>query len=265
MGFSNRERERLMRQGSIMQEPTAAMFRAARIAPGMRVLDLGSGAGDVAMLAADLVGPTGSVLGLDRDGDSVAWATRRVTDAGYTNVRFQLCEFNDFTDAIQFDALVGRFILMYLTDPATALMKLSAQLRTGAIVAFFEPDYTVLSSAFPDVPLFRQCEQWFVSTLRASGACVDMGMRLHQTLRAAGFINAASMVWHLSGCGLQPGLAAFYSETIRSILPKIVEHGIASSEEVEIDTLADRLETAVRAADPQWVGIRNIGAWAYKP
>ena len=265
MGFTDRERERLMRQGAVFREPTAATFRAAGIVPGMHILDLGSGAGDVAMLAADLVGPTGSVLGLDRDADSVAWATRRVREAGYTNIRFRACEFDEFTERRQFDALVGRFILMYLPDPAAILLRLSAQLRDGAVVAFFEPDFTVLSVLFPDVPLVRRCEQWFAAALQASGASVDMGMRLQQTYRAAGFVKLGSMVSHLSWCGLQPGLAAFYSETIRSVFPKIVQHGIASSDEVGIDTLAERLEAAVRAADPQWVGIRYIGAWASKP
>ena len=154
---------------------------------------------------------------------------------------------------------------MYLPDPAAMLLKLSAQLRSGGIIAFFEPDYTVLTVTRPDVPLVRRCEEWFVAALRASGACVDMGMRLYQTYRAARFVNAGSIVSHLSGCGFPPGLAAFYSETIRSILPKIVQHDIASSDEVEIETLAERLEAAVRTAKPQWVGIRYIGAWANKP
>ena len=70
---------------------------------------------------------------------------------------------------------------------------------------------------------------------------------------------------HLSGCGLSPELAKFYNETIRSILPKIEQYNIASAAEVGIDTLAERLEAAARTADPQWVGIRYIGAWASKP
>ena len=265
MGFTNRERERLMRQGAILREPTAAMFRAAGVGLGMHVLDLGSGVGDVAMLVADIVGPTGSVLGLDRDEGSVAWATRRVTEAGYTNIRFQVCEFTEFTDERQFDALVGRFILLYLPDPAAVLTRLSARLRSNAIVAFFEPDFTVLSVLVPPLPLLRRCEEWFVAALQASGATVDMGMRLHQTYRAAGYVKARSMASHLSGCGLQPGIASYFSETIRSVLPKIVQHNIASSDEVGIDTLSERLETAIRAADPQWVGMRYVGAWASKP
>ena len=151
---------------------------------------------------------------------------------------------------------MGRFILMYLPDSAKTLLKLSRQLRSGGVAVFLEPDYSVRTVTFPDVPLIRSCEEWFVEALRASGAWVDMGMRLHETYRSAGFRKAGSMVSHLSGCGFPPGLAGLYSETIRSVLPTIVKHDIASSNEIEIDTLAERLEAAVRIAEPQWVGIR---------
>jgi 2-polyprenyl-3-methyl-5-hydroxy-6-metoxy-1,4-benzoquinol methylase len=119
MGSTDRERERLMRQGAMLRGFLASAFRAAGIAPGMRVLDLGCGVGDVAMLAADFVGPTGSVVGIDRDPASVAWASKRVAESGFANIRFQTTEFLDFVDSEPFDALVGRFILLYLPDPAT--------------------------------------------------------------------------------------------------------------------------------------------------
>src|SRR4029077_17611750 len=70
MGSTDRERQRLMQQGAVLRGCLASAFRAAGIGPGMRVLDLGCGVGDVAMLAADLVGPTGSVVGIDRDAAS---------------------------------------------------------------------------------------------------------------------------------------------------------------------------------------------------
>jgi len=46
-----------MRQGAFLRDITATAFRAAGIGPGMRVLDIGSGVGDVALLAAELAGP----------------------------------------------------------------------------------------------------------------------------------------------------------------------------------------------------------------
>jgi ubiquinone/menaquinone biosynthesis C-methylase UbiE len=265
MGSSDAERQRLMRQGAILRGFLASAFRAAGVGPGMRVLDLGCGVGDVAMLAADLVGPSGSVTGIDRDAASVAWATKRVTEAGYKNIRFQTTDFHEFADSEKFDALVGRFILMYLPDPAVILRHLSQQLRPGATIAFMEPDFTVDSRIFPDFPQFKACSTWVSEALRYSGARIYMGMRLYATYRAAGFVNTATEVTHLSGCGFSREMADFFAETIRSILPKIVQYGIATLEEVQIDTLADRMDAAVRNADPQWVGSRYISAWARKP
>jgi ubiquinone/menaquinone biosynthesis C-methylase UbiE len=265
MGSTDRERQRLMRQGAVLRGFLASAFRAAGIEPGMRILDLGCGVGDVAMLAADLVGPTGSVVGIDRDPASVAWAGKRVAEAGYANIRFQTTEFQGFADSKPFDALVGRFILMYLPDPATTLRHLSLQLRPGAVIAFMEPDFTVDSSIFPEMPEFKDCGRWISEALRHSGARIDMGMRLYATYRDAGFVKTATEVTHLSGCGCTREMADFFAETIRSILPKIIQHGIATAEEVQIDTLADRMDAACRGADPQWVGSRYISAWARKP
>jgi len=265
MGSTDHERQRLMRQGAILRGFLASAFRAAGIGPGMRVLDLGCGVGDVAMLAADLVGPTGSVLGIDRDAVSVAWANKRVAEAGYKNIRFQVAEFHEFMDSQPFDALVGRFILLYLPDPAAILRHLSQQLRPGAAIAFMEPDFTVESRVFPELPQFKNGGLWISEVLRRSGARLDMGMRLYATYRDAGFVNTATEVSHLSGCGMNREMAEYFADTLRSVLPKIIEYGIATHEEVQIDTLADRVEAAAREADPQWVASRYISAWARKP
>ena len=265
LGASDRERRRLMLQGGILRAPLEAAFRAAGIGPGMRVLDIGCGVGDVAMLAAELVGSSGSVVALDRDAASIDWAKRRVAEAGFTNLDFRAAEFDQFSDAVPFDALVGRFILLYLPDPVATLRHLARSLRSGAVIAFMEPVFTVPSSVFPTMADFEDCEKWVSEALRRSGARVDMGMRLHHTYRDAGFLNTKTMVSHLSGCGVTRQMADFFVETIRSLLPKILEYGIATPEEVGIDTLGDRMFAAAREADPQWVGSPYITAWACRP
>ena len=131
--------------------------------------------------------------------------------------------------------------------------------------AFCEPDYTVLSTVVPEVPLLRQCEEWQRETFRALGACVDMGMRLYHTFRDSGFVDMGMTVSQLSGYGARREMIDFFVEGVRSILPKIQQLRIATREEVNIDTLADRIEAQARAVDPQWVGIRYISAWARKP
>ena len=74
---SEGERRRLIAQAGLVAPLTERLFEKAGITPGMRVLDIGSGSGDVALLAARLVGSEGTVVGVDRDPAQVAFATQR--------------------------------------------------------------------------------------------------------------------------------------------------------------------------------------------
>src|SRR5215470_6603396 len=88
LGHSKEELERLGRQAQAFEPFTRQLFQQAGIATGMRVLDVGSGSGDVAFLAADLVGPSGEVVGADRERKAVDWANARAHSQGMTNVNF---------------------------------------------------------------------------------------------------------------------------------------------------------------------------------
>ena len=70
LGSTDTEHERLIRQAVYLAPLTERLFQEAGIGPGQRVLDLGSGVGDVAMLAARLVGPSGEVVGVERCGNT---------------------------------------------------------------------------------------------------------------------------------------------------------------------------------------------------
>ena len=83
LGHLQQEIGRLILQATILRPFTERLMRNAEIGPGMRVLDVGCGAGDVSMLAAELVGPSGSVVGIDGNPQVVDLASRRVRTAGY--------------------------------------------------------------------------------------------------------------------------------------------------------------------------------------
>jgi uncharacterized protein YhfF len=116
LGNTDAEHERLIRQAVRLAPVTEGFFREAGIGPGQRVLDLGSGVGDVAMLAARLVGPTGEVVGVERDARSIARAKSRALEAGLQNVRFMECDVTAISSDTSFDAAVGRYILQFLPD-----------------------------------------------------------------------------------------------------------------------------------------------------
>src|SRR6266481_1788176 len=141
LGNTDAEHERLIWQAARVAPTTERFFREAGIGPGQRVLDLGSGVGDVAMLGARLVGPSGEVVGIERDPRSLDRARARVAEAGLHNVSFIQSDVSQITASKPFDAVVGRFILMWLPDPTSVLRQLSLVVRPGGVVAFQEPSW----------------------------------------------------------------------------------------------------------------------------
>jgi FkbM family methyltransferase len=84
----------------------------------MSVLDVGCGAGDVSFLAAELVGESGEVVGVDPASKPITLARSRAAQRAVSNVSFRQSELSDLTSDEQFDAVVGRYVLMYVRDPA---------------------------------------------------------------------------------------------------------------------------------------------------
>ena len=123
LGHSDRELDRLAIQARLIDPMTRRFFRDAGIVPGMRVLDVGSGAGDVAFMAADLVGDTGQVVGVDRVPAALVAATARAGALSLSNVSFREGDPSDMTFEQPFDAVVGRYVLMFQHDPTTMLRK----------------------------------------------------------------------------------------------------------------------------------------------
>src|SRR2546430_5550796 len=93
LGESDAEFRRLEMQSAFVRDLTEDVLKRAGLRPGMRVLDIGSGIGDVALLAGGLVGPTGSVLGIDRSAAAVETAERRVAQARqHGGIRFAVAD-----------------------------------------------------------------------------------------------------------------------------------------------------------------------------
>src|SRR5215831_12348172 len=107
LGSTDAEHERLIRQAKYLDPLTERLLRDAGVGPGQRVLDIGSGVGDVAMLAARLVGPTGVVVGVERDAGTMAKARHRVAAAGLHNVSFMEADVGHVDSTEPFDAVVG--------------------------------------------------------------------------------------------------------------------------------------------------------------
>jgi len=262
LGHSERELERLTAQARLIDPITRRFFQAAGIAPGMRVLDVGSGAGDTAFLSAELVGAGGEVLGIDRSAVAVRAATARAKDKSCCNVTFIEGDptETDFEDP--FDAITGRYILLFQSDPTTMLRKLIKHLRPGGIVVFHEPE-PHFGHSFPPVISYDKCIRLFRETMSRSGANIHMGLKLFSVFVSAGLPPPTMrMEAVIAGGSNGSEHVRLLTDIVRTVLPEMERLGVATEIGVEIDTLAERIYAEMTAKESVIVARGEIGAWS---
>ena len=262
LGYTHAEQERLIRQAAIIAPITERLFREAGIGPGQRVLDLGSGMGDVAMLVAQLVGPSGEVVGIERDPNSIGRARARASAAGLNNVSFLNHDVNDIVSDQPFDAAVGRFILMFLPDPVSVLRSAVDLVRPGGVVAFQEPSWAPMLALGAGLPLWSNTRHLIHETLLRSRAHREMGPALYRVFQEAG-LPAPKM--HLEmPLGSDADFIRLTSDVLGSLRPLAEQHKVSLKELGEFETLADRICAEVVAANTVVSLIAVVGAWSRK-
>ena len=253
----------------MLSESTERLFRRAGIEPGMRVLDVGSGAGDVAFIARRLVGETGVVIGTDRDEAQVEFASRRAQSLGYLNVRFVRSDYPSLVLDHPVDAVIGRLILLFSRDPVAALAGVCRNLRHGGIVAFQENnmqfDAPVLVE--PRDGLAGKVAGWIIQGIGHSGVHPRLGLKLHSIMKTAGLKPSPEIEGTMViAQGPEGTLFPYLVDLVRSAMTSITASGAATAEEIDIDTLEQRLIADAPASGV--VGTISAGfvsAWARKP
>jgi SAM-dependent methyltransferase len=261
LGNTDAEHERLIRQAARVAPITERFFREAGIGLGQRVLDLGSGVGDVAMLAARLVGTSGEVVAIERDPKSIAKSSARVAEAGFHNVSFNESNVNEILDEKPFDAAVGRFILMYLPDPVAALRLISQLVRPGGVFVFQEPCWVPVLAHLASLPLWFATASLIDKTMRVS-ANHDMGTELYHTFVAAGLPEP--VVRMELPMGKEPYLAQWYYDTLCSLRPQMEQLRLPIESLGSLDTLVQRLQAEVAGSKTVACWFASVGAWCRK-
>jgi len=259
LGSDPQELQRLDHQAAAIARPTAVLLQSAGIAAGMRVLDLGTGLGHVALQVAELVGPEGSVVGVDQSGDAIAVARSR---AGPT-VRFEQADVLAFADPEPFDAIVARLLLFHLPDPVALVRRQARALRDGGLMVLIDFDIGRAGSE-PRVELAERALRWIEAGFRSAGANPHVGARLVPILRDAGFEDITTIGVQRYYAPGDPGGPAMVAGVVRTLAPRIVAAGIATADEIGLEDLEQRLGAALHEADAVLMPPSVTGAWARK-
>jgi cyclopropane fatty-acyl-phospholipid synthase-like methyltransferase len=259
-GHDNAELERLTLQGRALGPATRTILEMAGIEPGMAVLDLGSGAGDVSLLAAELVGPSGRVTGIDASADAVARAAGRARERNMTNVQFAVGDIHRPAPGGPFDVITGRLVLMYVADPPAVLRTQATVLRAGGRVVPIELDISTARTV-PPTPLAGRLASWIAEVFNRGGIHGSLGPQLWSTIDEAG-LHPRGMI------GIQtcfdpdnPDGAALLAGVVRTLGPLMERTNVATIDEIQPATLQDRLATELSEARGTFMYPTLYGAW----
>jgi SAM-dependent methyltransferase len=219
LGHSPAEIRRLINQAAILRPITERLLRSAGITRGMRVLDLGCGAGDVSMLGGEFVGASGMVVGIDRNAQVLAVAKERAQAEGFPHVTFTEASLDTFADPVPFDFVIARYVLLYQVDPVAFLKRAALFARPGGILALHELIIDRPLHSLPHVALWQQTSDSVLATFRARAPSWDAAGRLIELFSGAGLPDPMMFCETPVGGGADAPHYAWLAGVVWTLLP----------------------------------------------
>ena len=194
---------------------------------------------------------------------TVACANERASFRGVGNVDFVEAGFERLPFGQEFDAIVGRMVLMYSRDPAADLRSLIRCLRPGGLVVFQELDM-LPGKTVPPALVVDGVRAWLLDTFARAGLELEMGPKLYATFEQAGLNPPEMRVDGFIG-GTASVAPALVANVARMLLPQAEALGAISAGEVQIDTLEERMRVDLASTRGVMSTPLVIGAWATLP
>jgi SAM-dependent methyltransferase len=226
-GTEPEEQSRLAKLGELTD---AAFVEFVRIEPTDRVLDVGSGLGNVARrMAARAI--RGEVIGVEQSEQQL----RRAREQLRANLRFEQGDAHALPfENGSFDVAYCRYLLEHVTDPRQILREMLRVLKPSG-KAYLQENNILIHATDPDCPAFEHLWRQFANLQRQMGGDGEIGKRLFGLMRQAGFADIT--------LSIQPdvhphGTSAFIPwienllQIVRSVQAEFVRRELATSAEI---------------------------------
>ncbi len=188
LGTHDEELERLGLQHRVWRPAVLDCWQRAGIRAGSRVLDIGAGPGFAAADLAEIVGPTGEVVAVERSARFVTAGRGMLAKHGFANARYH--ELDLMTDPLPgggYDATWCRWVACFVSSPALLMDKIAAALRPGGVAIFHEYLLYRTFSFAPPLPRQREFAEQVMKGWRAAGGEPDIAQPVTKLLEERGF------------------------------------------------------------------------------
>ncbi len=200
------------------------------------------------------------MTGFDQSSATIAYANERAAFRGFNNVRFWEADVENLPFGREFDAVIGRVVLMYRPDPVADLRALVRHLKPAGLAVFQEIDQFG-GKTIPPAPIVDEIRRWLLAAFERVGIELEMGPKLYAAFKAAGLDPPRMRVDGFIG-GAESPSPMLIANVARTLLPQLDTLGIASVEDVQIDTLEGRMRADLERRGGVMMTPLLIGAWA---
>jgi ubiquinone/menaquinone biosynthesis C-methylase UbiE len=227
------EIERLLTQSKAMAPDALAMLERIGPMQGWTCLDIGCGPGGITDLLSARVGPSGRVIGLDRNAGFLEHA--RNSAAANTEFR-QGDAYGSDLPAAAFDLVHMRFVASTAGDPERLLKEARRLARPGGTIALQEPDGSTLH-CYPPHPAWKRLKAALIGAFNGVGADLELARRLYHFMHHAGLRDVQYRTALLGVRSTDP-MVDYLPSTVESLRGTILKLGLLG--ESDLDTaLAD--------------------------
>ncbi len=189
LGYQKAEQERLQRQAQQLADDSRWLFDEVGVARGARVVEIGCGPQGCLELLSECVGPSGSVVGVERSAEAVALARKLLSERGIRNVEILERDARaTWLPRASFDFVTGRLVLVNVPQPEQIVTEAVALVRPGGWVAFHEAD-NVTNVCDPPLDAWTALVELLETYCEKNSIDFFIGRRVPRLLRDAGLIE----------------------------------------------------------------------------
>lgn len=225
LGTHDEELARLGLQHDVWRPVVLDCWQGAGITAGSRVLDIGAGPGYATVDLAEIVGPAGEVIAVERSSKFVEAMREAVRARSLTNV--QIHELDLVTDDLprgSYDFSWCRWVLSFVSDPSLLIKKLGDVMPTGGLAIFHEYGHYETWRFFPRLPMQERFREHVIATWRESGGEPDSAPALPSLLSDNGFVIRSARP-HIFAVRPHEYMWQWPAQFIEVYLPRLQEMG----------------------------------------
>nr|WP_232430672.1 class I SAM-dependent methyltransferase [Burkholderia pseudomallei] len=251
LGHSPIELRRLDFQSEMLKPVTRRLLESARLRPSMRVLDIGCGTGGVSMLAAEMVGPAGTVVAIDPSEVAIEAARANAERARLHNIRFRACGLDQVEGAHGFDVVVFRCVVIHQLHAVEFVRHAARFVKPGGYLALHEPDFVRKPMSTPAIPLWDSVTAEILERCKRSFPSFDVAHRMVKLFAAAG-LPLPKMAYEVPvDGGTATKLSSWLAEMLRALSSDPDSTVLGNGKRIEFGRLSGDLQCEIHEARAQ--------------